>query len=243
MDELELGSRVKQAEAYVAELPINRETGEAITRHWHHSARLSNGDVIVGGKTLDMLQREYELVFDPIALDGLTVLDIGTWHGSFSFEAERRGAGRVVAVDHFVWFSDVLRGIETFLFLRKDHASEVEYVPVDIAGTTVERLGTFDVVLFLGVFYHLQNPLTALVELARLTKQWLVLETHCDLMDDPLPAMRYYPGTELAGDPTNWWGPNPSCVEALLTGAGFDVVSVKANPEIPNRVIFHARKR
>ncbi len=53
------------------------------------------------------------------------------------------------------------------------------------------------------------------------TDEQLILETHVDLADYERPAMAFYPGTELAGDPTNWWGPNPLAVEGMLKTVGF----------------------
>src|SRR5215831_9420720 len=54
--------------------------------------------------------------------------------------------------------------------------------------------------------------------------------------------MRYYPGAELAEEPTNWWGPNQQCVEALLRTAGFAEIYFTRNPFHPLRGIFHARR-
>ena len=107
---------------------------------------------------------------------------------------------------------------------------------------TRRSVGVFDVVLFLGVFYHLSDPLAAIASLAEISLSWLVLETHLDLDEVPYPAMRYYPSSELANDPTNWWGPNQQCVEALLRNAGFKHVEFVRNPMNSARGIFHARK-
>ena len=242
MNDLEVARRVQAAEAAVARLPNNKESASALSSVWLHSAKLSTGELVGGGKPLDLLEAEFRVAFDPLPVAGASVLDIGAWHGSFSFEAERLGAARVVAADHYTWFNEMFSGLETFLFLRRDRSSSVTYFPATIEQTTVERLGTFDIVLFLGVFYHLPDPLACLAELAKLANPWLVLETHCDLIDDPLPAMRYYPGVELGGDGSNWWGPNPPCVVGMLKNAGFQEVTVTRHPIYPGRFFFHARK-
>ena len=70
--------------------------------------------------------------------------------------------------------------------------------------------------LFLGVFYHLFDPIDGLRRAASLAQEVLVVETHTDLGEIERPAMVMYPGRELANDPTNWWGPNNACVVALL---------------------------
>ena len=243
MDEIERAGRVRAAEEAVAPLPSTVEGAAAVTIHWHHESRLSDGRIVPGTKRLAMLDIEREAVFGPLELAGRSVLDVGAWNGAFTFEAERRGAARVTAVDQYCWFHEAFKGLETFLFMRRDYGSRAGYQALDINETTVERVGKFDVVLFLGVFYHLPDPLNCLAQMAGIAEHCLVVETHCDLLDDPLPAMRYYPGTEAGGDPTNWWGPNPACVEGLLRNAGFSRVVVREHPGCPGRFFFHAFRR
>ena len=84
-----------------------------------------------------------------------------------------------------------------------------------------ERVGTFDVVLFLGVLYHLPHPLLALERVASVTRDLLILETVVDMVGISRPAMAYYPDRDLNRDPTNWWGPNVPAVHALLRSVGF----------------------
>ncbi len=98
-------------------------------------------------------------------------------------------------------------------------------------------------VLFLGVFYHLFDPIAALRCLSDITDEVLVLETHLELQDVTKPAMAFYPGSELNGDPTNWWAPNRAAVEALLKSVGFPKVLFTPHPAGPEvRGIFHAFK-
>ena len=209
---------------------------------WFHSFVLSDGTCVRGGKTPAILQAEFESVFGPLPIEGATVLDVGAWNGAFSFEAKRRGAKRVLATDLFTWTHPILRGLERFLFVRKDTGLEIDYEVIDVPRINTVNVGVFDVVLFLGVFYHLSDPLAAIASLAQISRSWLVLETHLDLDEVPHPAMRYYPSTELANDPTNWWGPNQQCVEGLLKNAGFSYVGFVRNPMNSARGIFHARK-
>jgi tRNA (mo5U34)-methyltransferase len=72
----------------------------------------------------------------------------------------------------------------------------------EVAHDAGERLGTFDVVLFLGVLYHLPNPLLALERVASVASDLLVVETVVDMVGFGRPAAAFYPGRELNGDPT-----------------------------------------
>jgi tRNA (mo5U34)-methyltransferase len=97
--------------------------------------------------------------------------------------------------------------------------------------------------LFLGVFYHLFDPIDALRRLAQITSEVLVLETHLDLQDLGRPAMAFYSGRKPGGDETNWWGPNRTCVEGLLKAAGFPKVRFTEHPSAgQSRGFFHAFK-
>ena len=69
-----------------------------------------------------------------------------------------------------------------------------------------ERVGTFDVVLFVGVLYHLRHPLLALERVASVSADLLVFDSHTAMSEERRPVMLFYPGTELNDDPTNWWG-------------------------------------
>ncbi len=211
-------------------------------RWWHHSFELSDGTLVKGNKSLASLEAEFDLILSPLPMQDRTVLDIGAWNGAFSFEAKRRGAARVLATDYLTWTNTRVNGFEKFLYVRRDLGLDVEYKIHDISEICVEAVGRFDIVLFLGVFYHLHEPISILRRASEIADTWLVVETHLDLDDLLYPAMRYYPGDELVGDPSNWWGPNPACMEALLKTAGFTEVRFRRNPSFPARGIFHARK-
>jgi tRNA (mo5U34)-methyltransferase len=234
---------VKAKEEEVATLG---EAAEALsqlgTEGWFHSFELSDGTLVSGNKTLGVLRAEFDAVFAPLALDGQSVLDVGAWNGAFSFEAKRLGAARVLATDTYTWVHPFFNGFEKFLYVRKDSGLDIEYRVLDTHQIKQDIVENFDVVLFLGVFYHLEDPVTVISNIAEVATSWLVVETHLDLDDVPNPAMRYYPGAELADDPTNWWGPNQRCVEALLSTAGFTEIHFTRNPFHPLRGIFHARR-
>jgi tRNA (mo5U34)-methyltransferase len=210
---------------------------------WFHSIDLGQGVVTPG---IDRNPRRARTVHVPQDLSGKTVLDVGAWDGFFSFEAEKRGAERVVAIDQRVWRSTPdgpWSGQAGFNLARRALNSRVEDIDVGIEELAPERVGTFDVVLFLGVFYHLPDPLPILERVASVTGERLILETHADLLWLRRPAMAYYPGDELASCDTNWWGPNLALLEALLRGHGFRTIEVVHENKLPYRVARSVRRR
>lgn len=208
---------------------------------WFHTIDLGGGIVTKGFDNPAVRLPRLHL---PDALAGKTVLDIGAWDGFFSFEAERRGAARVVASDYFSWHGEGWGSKEPFRLAREVLRSRVEDVDIDVMDLSPERVGTFDVVLFLGVLYHLKHPLAALERVASVTRGLLILETVVDMVGIDRPAAAFYPARELNNDPTNWWGPNPAAVEAMLTAAGFrSVRTVTPTPSAPYRAAraaYHA---
>jgi tRNA (mo5U34)-methyltransferase len=210
---------------------------------WWHSINLGGGIVTPGHKTRYEISREAEAIFAPLSLRDRSVADIGAWNGGFTVEAKRRGAARMLGADHYTWTHPAFRGKETFDLVMSRLGIDVETKLVDIQHATPADIGRWQVVLFLGVFYHLFNPISALQVLAEITEEVLVLETHLDLEDLAQPAMVFYPDRELGGDPTNWWAPNRAGMEALLRAVGFEKVLYAPNPlATSHRGIFHAFK-
>jgi tRNA (mo5U34)-methyltransferase len=214
---------------------------------WFHSIDLGNGEVTPGGnKSLAMIEAESAVIFKH-GVAGKSVLDIGAWDGAFSFEAERRGAREVLATDHFCWSGDGWGTKEGFDYAHGKLKSRVRSLDVDVFDLSVERLGQFDVVLFLGVLYHLRNPYGGLEAAASLAREMLVIETLTGVNDINEPAMRFMPRGELGGDPTNTFAPNVRCLELMLTDFGFRRFESALNPFTPvhgtfNRHIVHAMR-
>jgi tRNA (mo5U34)-methyltransferase len=149
----------------------------------------------------------------------------------------------MLAIDTDLWASPASRGQESFDLVMSRLGIEVETKHLDIQAARPEAIGHWQVVLCLGVFYHLFDPIAALKCLSEITDEVLVLETHLELQELAQPAMAFYPGRELGGDPTNWWAPNRAAVEALLRTVGFPKVLFTPNPAGPDfRGIFHAFK-
>ncbi|HWL53692.1 MAG TPA: TIGR04290 family methyltransferase [Chthoniobacteraceae bacterium] len=176
----------------------------------------------------------------PDDLGGRSVLDIGCNAGFYSIEMKRRGAGRVVGID-----SD-----ERYL-AQAALAGEVLGMEIEWRNASVYDLPRlkerFDLVLFMGVLYHLRHPLLALDLIHRYAAADLFLFQSMQRgSDEAMPVAADFPFLEravferddfpqlyfiennYAGDPTNWWIPNRACSEAMLRSAGFEI---EAHPE------------
>lgn len=168
----------------------------------------------------------------PADLSGWRALDVGCNAGFYTFELARRGAV-VTGIDFDERYLRQARWAGEMLGLQ-DRASFREMEVYDLAHGEEE----YDLVLFMGVFYHLRHPLLALDLLAEKTKRLMVFQTmtmpgeevHAPtadfgiherdlLLDDGWPKMAFIEHS-LAGDPTNWWAPNRAAVEAMLRSSG-----------------------
>lgn len=219
---------------------------------WWHSIDLGQGVVTPGAKSAAVIARELKSLRLP-NLSGKTVLDIGAYDGYYSFAAERLGAARVVALDHFVWATDLPRAIaywreckekgvppapvektpywqpdtlpgkHGFDTAHRALRSRVEVVVDDFMTMDIARHGTFDVTLFMGVLYHMENPLGSLTRLASVTKELAIVETHAIAVPgyEHLELCEFYSSNQLNGDATNWWGPNLKALLGMCYAAGF----------------------
>lgn len=217
---------------------------KAAALRWYHTIDLGHGIITQGVD--DSAQRLARIQL-PASLEGLSVLDIGAWDGFFSFECERRGASRVVAADYFSWHGSGWGSKAGFTLARQALGSKVEDLDIDVTELTPERVGTFDLVLFLGVLYHLRHPLLALERVASVAHDRLILETVVDLVGMNRPAMAFYPAQELNNDPTNWWGPNAPAVHGMLHSVGFErvhtVTPLARAPYRAARAAYHRLRR
>jgi tRNA (mo5U34)-methyltransferase len=208
---------------------MNREAlRQRVAAHrWFHRIDLGDGLITPG---IDDSPGKLARLRLPASLAGRTVLDVGAWDGFFAFEAERRGAARVLAVDSFCWSGDGWGKKAGFELAREALGSKVEDAEIEVLDLDPARIGTFDVVLFLGVLYHMRHPLLALEKVAAVTQGLLVLETKVDFLHVHRPAAAFYPEKELNNDPTNWWGPNPAALTAMLRAVGFSRVEIVDGP-------------
>jgi tRNA (mo5U34)-methyltransferase len=181
---------------------------------WWHSIDLGDGRITPGVRSIDDLRERYASFNLPDDLSGKRVLDIGCWDGFYSFEAEKHGA-EVVAVD--CWRS------EKFFEAHRALSSKVVFHEMSVYEISRERLGAFDIVLFLGVLYHLQHPLLALQRVCEVTSDVAVIESHTidNILNTTSPIMEFYEMDELGGQYDNWWAPNSECLIKMIRAAGF----------------------
>ncbi len=176
----------------------------------------------------------------PADLSGKTVLDIGCNGGFYSIEMKKRGAERVLGIDFDEDYLNQAR------FAAQTIGQDVEFRRLSVYD--VGALGeTFDLVIFMGVLYHLRHPLLALdLIYENVAKDLMLFQSlqrgsedtepvandydfwKTEQFDKPgYPKMHFIEGS-YAGDPTNWWAPNRACSAAMLRSSGF---SILANPD------------
>jgi tRNA (mo5U34)-methyltransferase len=151
-------------------------------------------------------------------LTGKTVLDVGAGDGYFSFAAERLGASRVVSIDNGKW--GTTGGKRSFERLRKALASHVEDLEMNVLDISPETVGRFDVVLFLGMLFHMRHPLLALERVASVSRELLIVETLVDITFRRAPVAAFHPSEEAA-EKSSSWGPNRAAVLGMLEAVGF----------------------
>jgi tRNA (mo5U34)-methyltransferase len=225
---------------------------------WYHAIELAPGVVTPGRVPAGTLASQWKALRLP-DLTGKSVLDVGAYDGFFSFEAERQGAARVVALDHYVWSTDMaaymaewratrttgqpipaphasrhwspatLPGKRPFDLAHATLKSRVIPVVGDFATMDIAQLGQFDVVLFLGVLYHLTDPLDSMRRVAQLTAPGGLTVIETEAMEiqgrEEQALCEFFPGEELNHDASNWWAPNATALEGLCRAAGFETVT------------------
>lgn len=203
---------------------------------WWHEIEVAPGIVTPGDDSNRSKLPILDSIGLPLNLRGMRVLDIGCSDGYFSFEAEKRGAD-VVAIDF------VPEGYTGFATARQILGSKAEYRMDNAYNLNPETYGTFDIVLFLGVLYHLRKPLQALDAIRSVLKDGgqlfvgtMMIDEFVQLPDgsvtsldalNPLlrdiPLWQAYPGDSLNGDYTNCFAPNRRALEVALSEAQFRV--------------------
>ncbi len=222
---------------------------------WFHSINLGDGVVTPGHKSAARLQQELVCLNLP-SLQGKSFLDSGARDGFFSFAAERLGA-QVTAREHYSWAlaqgelakskslpvgtqmeqtpfwrPDSLPGKTGFDLVHRLLNSRVEARVADFLQVDLASLGQFDVVLYSGVMYHMQNPLAALQRVASVTRQVAVIET--EALEIPgygsKPLFEFLDANKLNNDASCWWVPNLAGLKCLCIRAGFSRVEVMIGP-------------
>ena len=171
----------------------------------------------------------------PDYLAGSSVLDIGCNAGYYSIELKKRGAGRVLGVD-----------VDEMYMRQGRYAAATLGLDIGFQKCSVYDVdsiaGEFDIVLFLGVFYHLRYPLLALDKVVKKVKGKLIFQTmlrgsadpyearddyhfwKTDIFSDPAFPAAYFIEKNYSNDPTNWFIPNRSGAEAMLRSSGLDII-------------------
>jgi tRNA (mo5U34)-methyltransferase len=224
---------------------------------WYHTIELGHGVVTKG---LSDSPHHAEILPD---IRDKSVLDIGAWDGKFSFLAEQRGAARVVALDHYAWGVDIeardlywnecaangtlpnhsrdlidfwhpeLPGQRGFTFASQALSSKVQPLVADFTTVDLNRLGRFDVVLYLGVLYHMPDPMASLERVCAVTKEVAVIETEAVHLHgfDSHPLLQFHVGSSLRADFGNWFVPTLQALTDMCLAAGFtSVKTVKGYP-------------
>ena len=229
---------------------------------WWHSVDLGQGVVTPGHKSPEVLRDEVaaqrwpdlggKSVLDIGAWDGffsfeaerhaakrVVALDHYSWAVDYAqtdpYCRQCRAEGVPVRPFHTVpelWRPDTLPGKRGFDLARAALRSKVEPVVGDFMEMDLTPLGTFDVVLFLGVLYHMPHPLAALERVCRLTGELAVIETEALALPgfEGRAVCEFFEGDELGADPTNWWVPNAKALEGLCRAAGFRRIEILTRP-------------
>ena len=215
-------------------MDISREISKI--SFWHQKIDLGNGFTTPGAQDTDSLLRQISL---PEDLSGMRVLDLGARDGYFSFECERRGASEVIALDY------VPADQTGFEICKKILNSNVIYVNSNVYSIDKNSLGEFDLVLCLGLIYHLRHPVLAIDRIYDVLREngSLILESHVidgglvdqdnqwislSSIDSRLGQMQmaqFYAGGKLNNDVSNFWAPNLTCLIEIVSNSGFDITN------------------
>lgn len=234
---------------------LDLQTAVSSFPFWYHRIELPGGVVTPGWAPLSA--ETYRI---PEDMTGMRVLDVGSWDGYWAFEALKRGAQEVLAIDDFSDFLGTLEESDRKAWGTFDLCREaLGYSPIccqreemSVYEVTADRIGKFDVVFFFGTLYHLRYPMLALDLLSSVCNREIFIETA--VLDDyspyqgglgqgysgAQPVMEFYPNTELGNNSTNWWSPSLSCLGLMTMAAGFEDVAVWKLTDSPQE-LAHCR--
>jgi len=221
-------------------MPVDlQDIRDRVARHpnWYHRIELAPGLVTPGVHDSPSGLRMLDALGLPRDCSGLRVLDVGCRDGFFAFELERRKA-TVVGLD----YADPT--VTGFSIAAEALGSRVEYRVGNIYDVSPERHGLFDLVLFLGVLYHLRNPILALDRLRTVTMPGALVFVETQICTEAavqglgLPLWQFFPRDSLHGDATNKWAPNLPGLERVLEECQFEILQVVS---VSDRAAVRAR--
>ncbi len=178
--------------------------------HWHHKFEIFPNVITPGSYNPKFLLDKLGL---PADLTGKSILDIGACDGYYSAELFARGAN-VTALDYRP------KTTSGFAIMEKVREISIPHIVSSIYDIN-EDIGKFDVVLLLGVIYHLPDIPSALWKLRKICKGAIFIESYVEDFGTEQPMARYYEAANLYGDRTNFWAPNVPCMEAIIRDCGF----------------------
>ena len=218
-------------QAHRSSLTVEEWLGERIKKepYWFHRMELPGGLITPGWSDPNADKLPYFGL--PEIMTGMRVLDIGHAEGFFSFEAERRGAAEVIGIENY---PPMVRKFEICRAALDSHARSYLSSVYDLKPQT---FGTFDLVMFFGVLYHLRHPLLALEKIHSVCTGTLLMQTATCGSESNKPLAEFHPFGLHSGppehplhDPTCFWFPNTACCLAMLQHVGFKEVE----EEVPN---------
>ncbi len=210
---------------------------------WFHNINLNGIQTAPDHFLGDYPNVKFQMFADAIPKDltGKSVLDIGCNAGFYSIEMKRRGAERVLGIDSDDVYLNQAR------YAAKVLGADIEFRNMSVydVGSLGEK---FDVVIFMGVLYHLRHPLLALdILYDTVVKDQLIFQSmqrgsdqvgpveadydfwNKEIFERPEFPQMYFIEHRYSNDPTNWWIPNRAGMEAMLRSAGFEIVQ---HPEL-----------
>lgn len=204
----------------------NADLQEKIDRiHWYHDIEFPNGlkadskadDVEAHRKLWNWIRSE----LDKIVFAGKTVLDIGCWDGYWSFYAERRGAARVLATDDETqnW------GGSAGLRLAKELMGSSIEIRTDVSIYEAAKLKErFDIILCLGVYYHLVDPFLGFTQVRHCAHNRSVVVFEGDFAPEGLVTPEQAAVLDLAGG-LHCFVPTRTCLRQTLIANYFGIKS------------------
>jgi tRNA (mo5U34)-methyltransferase len=240
----------------------NLRTRVADVGFWWHSIDLGDGVVTPGAKSRAWLEAElarlalgdlrgksvldigaydgfYSFAAEGLGAERVVALDHYVWSadmpGYMAYRDRQMAAGLAVepveALPEF-WRPDELPGRRPFDLAHEALGSRVEVVVGDLLDYDLSKLGSFDVVLYLGVLYHVRHPVLALEKVAGVTRGTAYIETHAEVFRglEGTPICRFIEADELNHDPSNWWTFNEAALLSMCRAAGFARAEVSPAP-------------
>jgi tRNA (mo5U34)-methyltransferase len=207
--------------------------------YWFHKLDLGH-DIVTGGWSEPAVDKLPYFGL-PDDMTGMRVLDIGCAEGFFTFEAERRGAREVIGIDSFP------DSVRRFHLARDAYGARSQAYLTNVYDLSAKTFGTFDLVMYFGVSYHLRHPLLALEKIFDVCSGSILMQTNSfenEGLGDASASLFHPFGIESGPpearqlDPTVFWVPNAACVAAMLAHVGFVNIEGGETPTVAS--VFRA---